>query len=67
MKAYSADLRQRIVQAVDDGCSQPVVADRYNVSLNSVKRYVTQWRATASLAPQPRPGRPRVTPPFAAA
>ncbi len=65
MRAYSADLRQRIVQAVEDGCSQPVVADRYNVSLNSVKRYVTQWRASGSLAPQPRPGRPRAIPPAA--
>jgi transposase len=63
MKAYSADLRQRIVQAVESGASQPAVADRYNVSLNSVKRYVTQWRATASLAPQPHPGRPRAIPP----
>jgi transposase len=65
MKAYSEDLRQRIVQAVEDGCSQPVVADRYNVSLNSVKRYVAQWRATGALAPQPRPGRPRAIPPAA--
>src|SRR5713101_4916815 len=63
MKAYSEDLRQRIVQAVNDRYSQPIVADRYNVSLNSVKRYVKQWRATASLAPQPRPGRPRAIPP----
>ncbi len=62
MKAYSEDLRQRIVQAVTGGASQPVVADRYNVSLNSVKRYVKQWRATASLNPQPRPGRPRAIP-----
>ncbi len=63
MKAYSEDLRQRIVQAVEDGSSQPVVADRYNVSLNSVKRFVKQWRATGSLAAQPRPGRPRAIPP----
>ena len=62
MKAYSEDLRQRITQAVDGGCSQPVVADRYNVSLTSVKRYVKQWRATASLAPRPRPGRPHAIP-----
>src|SRR5579859_3045172 len=62
MKAYSADLRQRIVQAVESGASQPVVAERYNVSLNSVKRYVKQCRATGSLAPHPRPGRPRAIP-----
>jgi len=67
MKAYSEDLRQRIVQAVASGCSQPVVADRYNVSLNSVNRYVTQWRTTGSLAARPRPGRPRTIPPAAVA
>ena len=63
MKAYSEDLRQRIVQAVASGCSQPVAADRYNVSLTSVSRYVTQWRTTGSLAAQPRSGRPRAIPP----
>jgi transposase len=65
MKAYSADLRQRIVHAVEEGSAQPIVADRYNVSLNSVKRYVAQWRASGALVPQPRPGRPRAIPPTA--
>jgi transposase len=63
MKAYAEDLRQRIVQAIEEGCSHPVVADRYNVSLNSVNRYVKQWRTTGALAAQPRPGRPRAIPP----
>jgi transposase len=63
MKACSEDLRQPIVQAVNDGASQPVVADRYNVSLNSAKRYVKQWCITGSLATQTRPGRPRAFPP----
>lgn len=63
MKAYAEELRQRIVQAVNDGASQPVIADRYSVGLKSVKRYVKQWRATGSLAPQPRPGRPRAISP----
>lgn len=65
MQAYSEDLRQRIVQAVEDGASQPIVAERYNVSLISVKRYVKQWRATGSLAARPRPGRPRAIAPAA--
>lgn len=65
MRAYSGELRQRIVRAVNDGASQPVVADRYSVSLNSVKRYLKQWRATASLDPRPRTGRPRAIPPAA--
>ncbi|MCC6630407.1 MAG: helix-turn-helix domain-containing protein [Chloroflexi bacterium] len=59
MKDYSLDLRQRIVQAVADGQPKTVVAQRFAVSLGSVKRYVRQWTATGTLAPRPRPGRPR--------
>lgn len=57
MKAYSADLRQRIVQAVEEeGLSQPAAARRFAVSLRSVERYVAQWRATGSLAIGHAPG-----------
>jgi transposase len=39
MKAYSADLRQRIVHAViEDGLSQPDAARRFMVSLRTVER-----------------------------
>lgn len=62
MKDYSLDLRQRIVQAVADGQSKTVVAQRFAVSLGSVQRYVRQWTTTGTLAPQPRPGRPRAIP-----
>ena len=42
-RPYSEDLRIRIVQAVEDqGISQPIVAERFAVSLSSVKRYVRQ-------------------------
>jgi transposase len=52
MKAYSIDLRQRIVLAVESGeASQAEVAEQYAVSLSSVERFTRQWRTTASLAP----------------
>jgi transposase len=52
MKAYSIDLRQRIVLAVESGeASQAEVAEQYDVSLSSVERFARQWRTTASLAP----------------
>jgi transposase len=59
MKDYSLDLRHRIVTAVADGQPKPAVAARFAVSLSTVKRYVQQWATTGTLAPQPRPGRPR--------
>lgn len=63
-KAYSDDLRSRIVHAVEDeGLSQPAVAARFAVSLASVKRYLHQWRTVGDLAPRPHPGRHRAIPP----
>ena len=65
-RAYSDDLRFRIVRAVEDkGMSQPQAAARFAVGLASVKRYLRQWRTTHDLAPRPHPGRPRAIPPAA--
>lgn len=62
-KAYSEDLRARIVHAVEEqGISQPIVAERFAVSLSSVKRYVQQFRTTGSLTAATAPGRPRAIP-----
>lgn len=57
MKAYSPDLRSRIVAAVDAGMSKAEAARRYDVALSSVKRYVARKAATGTLDPTPRPGR----------
>ena len=57
MKAYSPDLRSRIVAAVEAGMSKAEAARRFDVALSSVKRYVRQQAATGSLLPTPRPGR----------
>jgi transposase len=65
-KAYSDDLRSRIVHAVEaEELSQPAVAARFAVSLASVKRYRKQRRTTGDLTPRPHPGRPRAIPPGA--
>lgn len=62
MKAYSIDLRQRIVQAVESGeSSQANVAEQYAVSLSSVERFVRQWRTTESVAPSQAPRGPKRT------
>jgi transposase len=57
MKAYSPDLRSRIVAAVDAGMSKAEAARRFDVALSSVKRYVRRQATTGSLAPTRRPGR----------
>jgi transposase len=63
-KPYSEDLRSRIVQAVEtQGISQPIVAQRFAVSLTSVKRYLRQYRTTGTLTAATAPGRPRAIPP----
>jgi transposase len=57
-RAYSEDLRARIVRAViEEGMSQPQVAARFAVSLPSVKRYLRQWRADGALTARAAPGR----------
>jgi transposase len=63
MRAYSTDLRERIVQAVRNGQSQPAAAQTFGVGSATVKRYLAQYRRTGSLAPRRPPGPlPRIRP-----
>ena len=59
MRAYSTDLKERLVRAVADGLPMREAARRFHVAVNTVKRAVVQQRTTGSLARQPIPGRPR--------
>lgn len=59
MKAYSQDLRERVLRAVDQGMSQKEAARIFGVSEPSIKRYLKQRRETGSLAPRSIPGRPK--------
>ena len=51
MRAYSMDLRERVVAAVDDGMTQEQAAATFGVSVNTVARYLARRRTTGSLAP----------------
>ena len=51
MRAYSMDLRERVVAAVDRGMTQEQAAVTFGVSVNTVGRYLTRRRDTGSLAP----------------
>jgi transposase len=51
MRAYSHDLRERIVRAVEDGTSRAEAARRFSVSERTVRRYLKRQATTGSLAP----------------
>jgi transposase len=59
MRAYSTDLKERLVRAVADGLPMREAARRFNVAVTTVKRAVVQQRTTGSLERKPIPGRPR--------
>jgi transposase len=58
MKAYSEDLRRRIVAAVDGGMPRSEAARVFGVGRATVKRYLQLRRETGGLAPRPRRGPP---------
>ena len=59
MRAYSTDLKERLVRAVADGQPMREAARRFGVAVNTVKRAVVQERETGSLERKPIPGCPR--------
>lgn len=56
MRAYSADLRERVVVAADAGEPHAAVARRFGVAVSTIGNYLRLRRATGGLAPRPRPG-----------
>ena len=58
MKAYSEDLRRKIVDALRGGVPKGKAATLFGVSLSSVKRFARMEREGGSLAPKKPPGRP---------
>ncbi len=58
MKAYSQDLRQRVLDSIDAGQTQAQVAERFAVSVATIKRYLKHRRETGNVLPKAIPGRP---------
>jgi len=56
-RAYSLDLRERVVASVDEGQSCRSVADTFGVSVASVVKWSQRFRTTGSAAPHPMGGR----------
>ncbi|WP_126602002.1 IS630 family transposase [Dictyobacter aurantiacus] len=60
MKAYSQDLRQRVLRAIDQGKKQAEVAEMFAISTATIKRYLKARRERGHVLPQPIPGRPSI-------
>lgn len=58
MKAYSKDLRLKVLDAVDRGMPRKEVARIFRISLPSIKRWLKRRRETGDLKPSPVPGPP---------
>lgn len=56
-RAYSLDLRERVVVAVTDGASCRSVAERFGVSVSSVVKWSQRFQATGSAAAKAMGGR----------
>jgi transposase len=57
-RAYSPDLRERLLRAEAAGLPAAEIARTTGVSVRSLRRWRTQLATTGSLAAQPPPGRP---------
>src|ERR1700730_120784 len=55
-KAYSGDLRERVIEAVEMGASRREAAERFEVSVSSAVRWLQCWSESGSAAPKPRGG-----------
>jgi len=58
MRAYSQEVRQQVLRAVDEGTSRAEIIERYQVSRATIKRYLKQRRETGNVLPRSIPGRP---------
>ena len=57
MKAYSLDLRTRVLCAIDGGMSRAEAVRTFQVSLGSIKRWLRLRQSCGSLAPRLRKGK----------
>jgi transposase len=57
MRAYSMDLRERVVAAVDRGTPRKEIVRTLGVSEPTIRRYLRLRRETGSVAPKPHPKR----------
>ena len=54
MKAYSIDLRERVLRSLKNGRQQTWVARELGIGLGTVKRYIKLEQTTGGLEPKPQ-------------
>lgn len=59
-RAYSTDLRERVVGAVVAGETTRIVADRFGIAVSSVVKWHQRYRATGSVVPAKMGGHRRI-------
>lgn len=55
-RAYSEDLRRRVIKAVEAGASCRQAAKRYEIGESTAIRWVARWRSSGSAAARPQGG-----------
>lgn len=55
-KAYSEDLRRRVIDAVEAGASRHEAAEDHGVSASSAIKWMQSWRDSGTSTPKPRGG-----------
>jgi transposase len=55
-KAYSGDLRKRVIEAVETGASRREAAELFEIDPSSAVRWVRCWNETGRCEPKPRGG-----------
>lgn len=55
-RAYSEDLRRRVIRAVEAGASCRQAAKRYEIGESTAIRWLAHWRSSGSAAAQPQGG-----------
>jgi transposase len=58
VKAYSIDMRERVLQALDKGYPRTEIVKLFGVSRATIKRYLKRRRETGDVSVRPIPGRP---------
>src|SRR5215210_4206304 len=56
MKAYSKDLRLKVLDAADRGMARKEVARTFGICVRSIKRWRKRRRESGDVEPSPRPG-----------
>lgn len=55
-KPYSEDLRGRVIEAIEAGCSRRSAAERFAISASSAIKWMQRWRGTGSVGAKPSGG-----------